>query len=506
MVIVVETNTGKIEGYEEEDLKIFKGIPYAEPPIGELRLNAPEPKKPWSGVLDASEYKPVAPQPPPFTTYFPPPPQSEEECLNLNIWTPGCDNRKRPVLFWIHGGSHIFGSGRLLNGRSISRKGDLVLVSINYRLGPLGYLYIPGAPSNIGQLDQIAALTWVRENIELFGGDSNNVTIFGESAGATSVCALMAMPKAKGLFNRAISQSGGVQPHGFELSGRKTTAEMILKELNLSNNDLDAYRKLPIEKIIDGFIKVQQKAFLNQIQLEFRPYIDNESLPQHPIKAIQEGYAKDIELIVGTNLEEWRFWRAFEPKFEERDPSQIKKRINNLMSSQGEDEMKIEEIINIYKKSREECSLPINIHEIYEAYMTDSIFRIPSIKFAEAQSKHQKSTYMYLFKWKTPFENGRFGAMHALEIAFVFGSFWEDYLFTFPKKIAETEALSDKMMNAWISFAKTGNPNHGGIPEWPSYNIQKRKTIVFDNKTEIWDDPLSKERKMWNQMKQWSQF
>ena len=240
--------------------------------------------------------------------------------------------------------------------------------------------------------------------------------------------------------------------------------------------------------------------------MEFRPYIDYESLPQHPIKAIQEGYAKDIELIVGTNLEEWRFWRAFELKFEERDPSQIKKRINNLMSSQGEDEMKLEDIINIYKKSREEWSLPINIHEIYKAYMTDSIFRIPSIKFAEAQSKHQKNTYMYLFKWKTPFENGRYGSMHALEIAFVFGGFWEDYLFTFPKKTAETEALSDKMMNAWISFAKMGNPNHGGIPEWPSYNIQKRKTIVFDNKTEIWDDPLGKERKMWNQMKQWSQF
>jgi len=211
-------------------------------------------------------------------------------------------------------------------------------------------------------------------------------------------------------------------------------------------------------------------------------------------------------LIVGTNLEEWRFWRVFEPKFEESDPTEIKKRLNNLISSTGEDEKKTEDIINIYKKSREDNSLPINIHEIYEAYMTDWIFRIPSIKFAEAQGKHQKNTYMYLFNWKTPFDNGKYGAMHALEISFVFGAFWEDYLFTFPKKTDETEALSEKMMNAWVSFAKAGNPNHTGIPIWPSYDIEKRNTIIFDKNIELWDDPLSKEREMWYEMKQWSQF
>jgi len=154
---IINTKTGKIQGYIGDGIQIFKGIPYAEPPIGNLRLNAPEPKKPWEGVLEALDYKPISPQPPPYTEYLPPPPQSEEECLNLNIWTPGCDDKKRSVMFWIHGGSHIFGSGRLLNGRVLPGKGDIVLVSINYRLGPLGYLYIPGAPSNLGQLDQILA-------------------------------------------------------------------------------------------------------------------------------------------------------------------------------------------------------------------------------------------------------------------------------------------------------------------------------------------------------------
>ena len=506
MDIIIETKNGKIKGYDGDGVNIFKGIPYAEPPIGELRLNKPKPKEPWKNMLDASDYRPVAPQPLPVTDFFPPPPQSEEECLNLNIWTPGCDSKKRPVLFWIHGGSHIYGSGRLLNGRTISREGNIVLVTINYRLGPLGYLYIPGAPTNIGQLDQILALEWVRDNIEQFGGDPENVTIFGESAGATSVCTLMAMPKAKGLFNRAISQSGAVQAHGFEVSGRIDTAEMILKELNLSNDDLSGYRELPVEDVIKALMKAQQKAMLDRKGLEFRPFIDNESLPQHPIKAIQDGFAKDIELIIGTNLEEWRFWRVFEPKFEEYEESRIKKRITNSMKLQGEDEKKIDDIIRVYKKSRKESGLEMNIHDIHDAYMSDLIFRAPSIKFGEAQSKHQKNTYMYMFNWRSPFEGGRYGAMHAMEISFVFGAFWEDDLWTFPKKTTETEALSNKMMDYWVNFARKGNPNVNNALEWPSYDAESRKTIIFDKKIEIVEDPLKLEREMWYNLNEWSRF
>ena len=503
---IINTKIGKIQGYIEEGVQIFKGIPYAEPPIGELRLNAPILKKPWNGVLEAVEYRPVAPQPPPYQPLFPPPPQSEADCLNLNIWTPSCDNKRRPVMVWIHGGSHIYGSGNLLKGRELSRKGDVVLVSINYRLGALGNLYFPGAPSNIGQLDQIAALTWVRDNIEHFGGDPNNVTIFGESAGATSVCTLLAMPKAKKLFRRAVSQSGAVTPDGFEFSVRKTTAEMILAELNLSLQDLEEFRSLPVENIINAMIKAQEKAFITQTRMDFRPYIDGESLPKHPIKAVEEGYAKDVELIVGTNLEEWKFWRVFEPEFEKHDSSEYMRRIDALLKSAGEDVKKTDSLIKMYKKSREENNLSINLAEIYEACMTDSIFRIPSIKIADAQSKHQKNTFMYLFNWKTPYENGRYGAMHALEIAFVFGSFWEDHLFTFPKRTSETEMLSNKMSNYWISFARIGNPNFNSALRWPSYDIKNRKTMIFDNNIEILEDPLNLERKMWFKMNQWSQF
>ncbi len=502
MDVIVEIKNGKISGYEGDGVKIFKGIPYAEPPIGDLRLNKPVPKGSWKGMLDASDYRPVAPQPPPYTSYFPLPPQSEEECLNLNIWTPECDDIKRPVMFWIHGGSHIYGSGRLLNGRTISREGNIVLVSINYRLGPLGYLYFPDAPTNIGQLDQIMALEWVRDNIEKFGGDPDNVTIFGESAGATSVCALLAMPNAKGLFQRAISQSSGVRPLGFSLPARKYTTKMVLKELNLTTNDLQIFRNLPTEKIINAMAKAQQKGIVNRKQLDFRPYIHEESLPQHPIKAIQKGYAKEIELIVGTNLEEWKFWRAFEPKFEEYEETRIIKRISNSLELNSEDEKKVDDVINIYKKSRKD----LDIYDIHDAYMSDLIFRAPSIKFAEAQSKHQKNTYMYLFKWKTPFEGGRYGAMHAMEIAFVFGAFWEDDLWTFPKKTDETEKLSNKMMSYWVNFARDGNPNSRDAFEWPSYDAESRKTVIFDKEIEIVEDPLKPEREMWYNMNQWSRF
>jgi para-nitrobenzyl esterase len=504
---IINITTGKIQGSIEDKISIFKGIPYAEPPIGDLRLNTPQPKRPWDSVLDASNYRPIVPQPPPIgEELFPPPPQSEEECLNLNIWTPSCENEKRPVLFWIHGGSHIYGSGRLLNGRNICRRGNIVLVSINYRLGPLGYLYMPNAPTNIGQLDQIAALEWVHDNIEFFGGDSKNITIFGESAGATSVCTLMTMPKAKGLFRRVISQSSAMMAQNFKLSDRRTNSKLVLNELNLSITDLDEYRKIPVEKIIDAFIKAQQKAFLNKTEINLSPYIDNESIPKHPLKAIQEGYAKNIELIIGSNLEEWKFWRVFNPKFEELEESQIKEGLLYSMRITGEDENKLEDIISTYKKSREEIGLSMNIHEIYDAYMTDWIFRIPSLKFADAQSKHQKNTYMYMFNWKTPYANGRYGAMHALEVAFVFGSFWKDNFFTYPKKTPETEILSNKMMDYWISFARTGNPHSDNALKWPSYDAENRKTMIFDNKIEIVKDPLQSERKMWYNMNQWSQF
>jgi para-nitrobenzyl esterase len=503
---ILNIKLGKIQGYIEDGISIFKGIPYAEPPIGELRYSAPLVKKPWDGVLEAFKYLPVSPQPPPYDDTWPAPPQSEAECLNLNVWTPGCDDKKRPVMFWIHGGAHITGSGQLLTGRELSRGGDVVLVSINYRLGPLGFFKISGGASNIGQLDQICALEWVRDNIEFFGGDPDNVTIFGESAGATSVCTLMAMPKAKHLFIRAISQSGAATPQGFDPLKRDTTAKMVLDELKLTSDDLEELRKLPVETIIDTFVRAQIKSYQTGVGMDFRPWIDGENLPQHPLKAIEEGYARDIEFIAGTNLDEWKFWRAFEPDFEKYEQSIMKERILQLMRSDGEEEATLDYIIKTYKDSRGDNYSPMNLQELHDMYMTDSVFRIPSIKFAEAQSKHQENTYMYLFTWETPYESGRYRSLHALEIAFVFGSFWEEDLFTLIKKTDETASLSDKMMSYWTSFARFGDRNNNSNIVWPRYDTANRKSIILNKEIEIREDPLKSERKMWNKMRQWSQF
>ena len=369
-------------------------------------------------------------------------------------------------------------------------------------MGVLGSLYFPGAPANVLQLDQVTALKWVKNNIEFFGGDPDNLTVFGESAGATSICTLMVMPQAKGLFKRAIVQSAATTPNGFNLLDRKLTTEWILEELKLNPFDLGEFRKLPSEEIIKAMIKVQAKGIAKGVNINFRPWVDGEIVPQHPIKAINEGYAKDIELIIGTNLEEWKFWLAFEPNFQEMDLFNLRKRLRYS----GEDENEIDQIINTYKKSLEEKDLPSTPREIFDTYMTDFEFRFPSIKFAEAQSKHEKDTYMYLFTWQTPFEDGKYGAMHALEIAFVFHTFMDDHLWIFPKRSEEVISLSDKIMDYWASFAKTGNPNHDGVFNWPQYDIEKRKTIVFNTNIEVTEDPLGKEREMWNKIKRCSEF
>jgi len=503
---IIETEAGTLQGYIDNDILVFNGIPYAEPPIGELRLNAPILKKSWDGVLETLKFGPEVPQPISPITPEPYPKQEEANSLILNIWTPGVDDEKRPVMVWIHGGSFLYGSGSRINVINLARRGNVVLVTINYRLGAFANLVLPNVPGNIDMLDQITALTWIRQNIEFFGGDLENITIFGESAGGQSVCILMAMPKATGLFHRVIAQSGRAMPQGYKLSDRETTTKWLLEELNLKPDDVEKFRKLPTEKIIKASAKIQQKANSKGIYLAFGPYIDGKNLPEHPLKAINKGFAKDIDLIIGTNLEEWKFWHWINPNFKELEANALPRVMKSVLRNLGENENKAEFIINTYKDSREENNLPSKPQDIIDAFITDSRFHIPAVKFAEFHSKYQKNTYMYLFSWQSTVQGGKFGAMHALDIAFVVNRFWDkDYGIT-PKKSKETEVLSVKMMDAWTSFARTGNPNHKNIPEWPHYDDKRRATIVFDNNIQIWEDPLKKERKMWNDMKIWSQF
>lgn len=502
---IIETKTGNLQGSIERDIHVFKGIPYAEPPIGDSRLNVPIAKRPWSGVMEALKFGPEALQPYNINTPRPYPEQSEGDCLTLNIWTPGIDNKKRAVLFWIHGGSFMYGSGTrvIYYGTNMATKGDVVVVTINYRLGPFANLHFSDADPNVGMLDQIVALEWVNKNIELFGGDPNNITIFGESAGAAAVCTLMAMPKAKGLFKRGIPQSGAAHPLGFTKTGLRQTTELLLNELKIKTDDLEKFRKIPAVDIIKATHRLQQRNFTKGIRLRFGPYVDGEILPQHPLKAINEGYAKDVDLIIGTNFEESKFWHMFYPNFEETKAEDLPKRMKNALKMTGENEEDLENVLTTYQDSREENGLSSSPQDILDAYNTDQMFRIPAVRFADAQSKHQKNTYMYLFSWGLP---NTYGAMHGLEIGFVFNRFFNVDVPTLPKKTEETEKLSENMMNSWISFAKKGDPNHSNIPKWPQYDNQERNTIVFDKNIKIWNNPLSREREMWNTMNLLSRF
>ena len=416
---VVDTTSGKLQGYKEEGLVIFKGIPYAEPPVGDLRFSPPVEKKQWEGVFDATKYGHCAyqgyTQLEDFTGKLQP---ESEDCLNLNIWTPNTDDKKRPVMFWIHGGAFLMGGGidPIYDGSALARRGDVVIVTINYRLGVLGYSYIPDVTNNSGHLDQVLALKWVHDNIERFGGDPNNVTIFGESAGGYSVVALAAMPSAKGLFHRIIAQSApAIDP---KLTKKPT--KKLMRMLGVDKNDINALRKISPSEIIE----VQNKLLAEDPGnlLAFRPLIDGEIITEHPLKAFKDGKCKDIDFMIGTNLDEAKLFTALNPEMSNMNNDNGEMIILGLLGQSGIDQSKAKAILDTYKKARE-GKFSTDAKEIFNALLTDQIFRISTIQLLEAQSRHQQNTYNYMFTWPSPALNGVLGASHAMELPFVFHTF-----------------------------------------------------------------------------------
>ncbi|MFW9879145.1 MAG: carboxylesterase/lipase family protein, partial [Candidatus Thorarchaeota archaeon] len=473
----------------------YKGVPYAEPPIDEYRFNAPELKDSWSGVLDATKSGPVAPQPPSPFTPQPAPPQDEEGCLTLNIWTPAADDKKRPVMFWIHGGSYKTGSAYNYDGIPLTKRGDVVVVIINYRLGPLGFLYLPNTPNvsaNVGLLDQVAALKWVKNNIIHFGGDPENVTVFGESAGAGAICCLIGMPAANGLFNRMIPQSGSTSPLGYQKGRAIATAQMLFSLLEIEKDDIDSLRRISAEEIIKAQTKMDQQVLEGgtAFTLGYSPLIDGKTLPKHPLTAVLDGETKNIEVLHGTNKDEMRLWELWYPGV--KNSEELFNRLNLMMRPMGQSEETVREIIDLYSETRE------NPTEIFNAIFTDTFFRVPSIRLAEMQSKIQPETYMYMFTYPSPIRSGSLGSVHAIEIPFVFGTLnMPRPLEIFPASNKETEKLSAKMMDSWISFARSGNPNHKEIPNWSQYR-KERATMMFGKEVKAINDPYSKERVVWD--------
>lgn len=501
---VIKTKFGKIQGYQDKSLKIFKGIPYATPPIGNLRFKPPSNIHPWDGILKVAEYGPYAPQG--FTlledSFGKFEKQNENNCLTLNIWTPEPEDEKRPVMVYIHGGSFIFGGGADIwygvDGSELSRSGNVVVVTFNYRLGAFGFLYLPDISTNIGILDQVAALKWVKDNIENFGGDPNNITIFGESAGASSVLTLVSIPLAKGLFHKAIMQSAPT----FDTKPTIRSTTSLFKELGVKFGDLDTLSELKAKKIIKAQNKIISDWTINLENeiMDFRPSIDGIIIPKHPIEAIKSGCGKEIDILIGNNKDEIKLWTAPYQKWQEMDNQGLKLMLLRRLARFGNGELVANEnfcfkLIEAYKDDSR--SRPI---DIYDQIDTDFTFRIPAIRVCETHYPHNSNTYSYLFSWCSPALNGGYGSCHVVEIPFVFGTIGKTGVEWFYGAGKEAELLSKRMMKTWLSFAYNGNPNNELIPEWKGYDIKDRITMIMGKDFKSVNAPLEEQRILWDEI------
>jgi para-nitrobenzyl esterase len=491
MDIIVNTRQGALRGSIIDGIATFKGIPYAANPFGPDRFRPPQHAQAWDGVRDALDYGPTAPKPgylPPFDTLLPEPTIPGLACLNLNIWSPDTGQARLPVMVWIHGGSFANGSGAIptYNGHRFARDG-VVCVTINYRLGPHGFLYLGEGTANLGLLDQVATLEWVQENIAAFGGDPANVTIFGESAGAYSVATLLAMPRAAGLFRRAIAQSGAGH-HALQPETARLIGQYLAEKLGVEPTP-DGLASVSFERIIAAQVELGnemlmqpdparwREVFFNRML--FEPVIDGEILPALPIMAIVAGASSDIDVIVGTNTEEWRFFTV----------------PNHVIDMITDDMLAI--VIAAYGLSpaeamanyREALSVA-SAGDLHAAIVTDWFFRIPAIRLAEARAAGKGATYMYEMAWRSPQFGGRLGACHALEIPFVFDNLDQEENRAMVDE-NPPQQLADAMHKAWVSFATRGEPG------WPRYDLARRTTMRFDVQSEVVDNPASTTRLLW---------
>jgi len=492
---VVCTTYGELEGVAREQHVAFYGIPYAAPPAGERRFRAPEPPASWSGVRLADTPGPAARQSshpiPGFAASGP----QDEDCLYLNVFTPAADGNRRPVLLWIHGGAftHGTGAGPLYDGGPLGRRGDVVVVTINYRLGAFGYLYLgehlpaSGVTANAGQLDQIAALRWIRDNIAAFGGDPGNVTIFGESAGAAAVGTLLAMPAAAGLFHRAILESGSGRAISPRVAARVTG--LFLDELGLNASAANQLLTMDASKILEAQSAVATRA-QREIGLAFGPVRDERTVPHSPLDAVSAGSAARVPLIIGTNRDEVKLFASTQRR-EEITPESLRAQVAAILGKRSPEEAAA--LIDVYRASRSAKHLPVTNLDILDAISSDARFRIPATRLALAHASHQPDTYVYLFTHESPAMHGSLGACHALELPFVFGTLGAPTQDRFAGNGPEVERLSAAMMDAWLSFARTGRPASEDLPAWPPYDIS-RPTMIFDKPSRIEHDPFGDER------------
>lgn len=502
--VVAETSFGKVRGADVEGIKAFKAVPYGATTTGKNRFMPPAKPKPWTGVRDALDYGPSAPQrnpsDPEAGARAPSVPlignlsdrPENEDCLVLNVWTPGLkDNRKRPVMFWCHGGGFTSGSGssRGYDGTNLCRRGDVVVVTINHRLNVLGFCHLADAggkefaqSGNVGMLDIVQALEWVRDNIAEFGGDPNTVMIFGESGGGRKVTTLLAMPSAKGLFHRAVIQSGP----GIRMVERETAnkvSKLLLDELGVSKMRLRELQQLPVDRVMAAYHTVSRKLAGDGITRGFAPVVDGDILPNHPFDPVAPAVSAHVPLIVGSNRTEMTLFALGDPNAFTLDEAGLQRRIRALVGEEAE------HVIEPYRKGNPGATPS----DLYFLIFSDFRYGVPSIKIAERKAALGKApAYLYKFAWETPVMGGKLKSPHALEIGFVFDNAKLTARYTGGGP--DAVALADKMSDAWIAFARAGNPKTPKLPRWPAYNAAERATMVFNNQSTVKNDPGREQR------------
>jgi para-nitrobenzyl esterase len=491
---VVRTRPGDVRGSVADGVNTFKGIPYAAPPFGANRFRAPQPVEAWSGVRDALAFGPEAPQlrpdDPQIQALVPDPAVPGEDCLNLNIWTPDVGSVGLPVMVWIPGGMFEVGSGASYNGCHFARDG-IVCVTINYRVGVDGFLYLGEGTANLGLLDQIAALEWVRENIAAFGGDPGNVTVFGQSAGAMSVGTLLSMPHAEGLFRRAIAQSGAAH-HVISATTARRIGQHLAEKLGVEATR-EAIAAVPVDRLLQAQAEMKADLLAHPdperwsgevvaTMLPWQPVVDGDVIPAPPLHRIAGGASAGIDVMVGTNTDEHRVFLVPGGAIDRATAGMLA----GAVAAYG---LPVEATLNAYRAAHRSASAG----DLLAAILTDWYWRIPAIRLADAHAKTTSNTYMYEFAWRSPALQGLFGACHALEIPFVFDTLDAEFTPMVGPLLgtAPPQQLADTMHAAWVAFATSGDCG------WPRYDLTLRATMRFDTISEVVNDPRSAERALW---------
>ena len=514
---IVETHLGKVRGTLADGVYAFKGVRYGAPTGGANRFMPPQPAQPWAGIQDALEFGNIAPQsnptpapagapspiilsqlPHPATASSamrPPRPQESEDCLFLNVWTSGPrDGRKRPVMLWLHAGFFAAGSGAMVDGSQLARRGDVVVVSINHRLNVFGFTQLAevgGADfaysGNAGMLDIIAALQWVRQNIANFGGDPGRVMVFGGSGGGMKTSFLMASPRAQHLFHRAAVQSGpGLRMMERERAARVT--EALLAEVGLSAARVRDLQQIPVDRLLAAYFAVRATKFPDRYftDLEcFAPVVDGDVLPRHPFEPNASALAAPIPLLIGWNQADMIFFMGADPEAFALSEASLEKRARGFLGPREK------QGIEIYRQRYPHYTPS----DLFIQMWTDFSIMRATLQQAERKAAQGGSpTFVYRFDWQTPVLGGKLKSLHSLENSFVWNNSESAAFLTGGGPVAA--ALAQQVSSAWVSFATSGDPNTdgGGLPHWPRYDLHSRQTLLIDVRSRVEADPTRAER------------